>query len=439
MVKEKRTVLAKKAKTTKGIKKHACTFPGCPVICVTPAALKIHFRVHSGEKPFACEHPGCDSTFTQKGQLKLHLMIHTGEKPHECDFPHCGKCFINRSRLRRHKLKHTDEKPHPCTFPGCDFSARTHENLKNHMRTHKEGKPFACDFPGCEFTTKHPGQIKKHKVIHTGNKPHACDFPGCGFSSAYLKSLKHHKMTHIGVKPHSCDFPGCDFSSVSSSNLKIHRRLHTGEKPYSCPHPGCNYRAVGMRYIRSHMLTHIPGAQRVRYKKQELRVTKMLTEWNYLYDCEVTINAFRLNCVVDTQRHFSRLDYVIPSCVNAILILEVDENAHFWYNLSCELSRMADIRCALETANITLPIYWIRYNPNGTYHVGGENVFIRRADREVALKAKLDELCSPDYVPENQVNIHYMYYDLMSKESGPEIMFDQDFPEMMREVVSWNP
>lgn len=99
---------------------------------------------------------------------------------------------------------------------------------------------------------------------------------------------------------------------------------------------------------------------------------------------------------------------------------------------------MSDVRTSLMKAGYELPIYWIRYNPNGKYNVDFEEVKISREKRELALKAKLEELCSPEYKPKNEVSIHYMYYDLMSEEMGPEIMYDEAFPEVMREVVSWN-
>lgn len=80
----------------------------------------------------------------------------------------------------------------------------------------------------------------------------------------------------------------------------------------------------------------------------------------YTVDCETTINALSGRCLTDTQRYFSRLDFIIVNCVNAICILEVDEDQHYWYNLSCEMSRMADVRASLALAGYTLPIYWIR-------------------------------------------------------------------------------
>lgn len=88
-------------------------------------------------------------------------------------------------------------------------------------------------------------------------------------------------------------------------------------------------------------------------------------------------------------------------------------------------------------AGYTLPIYWIRYNPNGKYHIGNDQIKIFRPEREIKLKDHIDMICSSDFIPENQVNIHYMFYDLNSEISGPSIKFDPDFPEVMNEVVSW--
>ena len=216
----------------------------------------------------------------------------------------------------------------------------------------------------------------------------------------------------------------------------MHMKRHNNERDYVCDFPGCDHKYFIPSDLTRHKKTHTPEGQ-IRHKKQEKRVTKMLTLWDYQYDPEVTINASRNNCLPDTNRHYSRLDYHILNITSCIVLLEVDEMAHYWYELSCELGRMADIRASLLKAGITKPIYWIRYNPNGKYHVDFEEVKISREKRELALKAKLESLCSPEFVPENEVSIHYMYYDLMSEEMGPEIMYDEAFPEVMRSVVSW--
>lgn len=213
-------------------------------------------------------------------------------------------------------------------------------------------------------------------------------------------------------------------------------RIHTGQKPYSCTFPGCDYRSCRSGDLQTHATTHTPEGQ-IRRKKQENRVNEALKKWGYAADVETTINAANQNCLADTQRYYSRLDFRIVNCTSATLILEVDEEQHSWYNLSCEFSRMSDVRASLVKAGYELPIYWIRYNPNGKYRVGSKQVEIPTKERELALKEHLERLCDIAFVPNNEVNIHYMYYDLVSEQSGPEIMCDPDFPEAYKECTSW--
>lgn len=93
----------------------------------------------------------------------------------------------------------------------------------------------------------------------------------------------------------------------------------------------------------------------------------------------------------------------------------------------------------IDDSNVgyTLPIYWIRYNPNGKYRVGSEQIKIRRPRREELLQQHLATVCSPDFTPKYQENIHFMFYDLVSEEEGPEITRDENFPRVMVEMVSW--
>ena len=303
-------------------------------------------------------------------------------------------------------------------------------------RTNTGLKPHVCDFEGCLSAFARSGHLTRHKRAHTGVKPYVCDFEGCLAAFTESGNLAKHMRTHTGVKPYVCNFEGCGSAFAAPGNLITHERTHTGVRPHVCDFEGCGAAFVQSGNLASHKRTHTIDGQ-IRRKKQENRVNKLLQAWGYTVDCETTIDALSGRCLVDTQRHFSRLDFRIVNCVNAICILEVDEDQHYWYNLSCEMSRMADVRASLALAGYTLPIYWVRYNPNGKYHVGSEQVKTTRREREVALKKHLAEICSPDFVPRNQVNVHFIYYDLISERSGPEIMTDTDFPDALRECVSW--
>lgn len=224
--------------------------------------------------------------------------------------------------------------------------------------------------------------------------------------------------------------------AFTKADMEVHKRTHSDEKPFQCDLEWCKQAFSQSNQLTRHKKTHTIEGQ-IRRKKHENRVNKLLKEWGYTVDCETTINALSGKCLTDTQRYFSRLDFRVVNCVNAICIIEVDEFAHYWYQLKCEMGRMADVRASLAIAGYTLPIYWIRYSPCGKYRVGSEEIKIQRPAREKLLQEHLAKVCSPDFTPKYQENVYYMFDDLVSKEEGPKIMLDPDFPDAMKNVGSW--
>lgn len=275
-------------------------------------------------------------------------------------------------------------------------------------------------------------------MIHAGSYALKCDIAGCPYRGFGQDSLDAHMILKHPHKqyehPFACGTCGIPFSTKDL--LPIHIIKHTNKNPFSCDFVGCDKSFPSKGDLSKHKKTHTIEGQ-IRQKKQENQLNKKLNEWGYFVDCETTINALSGKCLTDTQRHFSRLDFRIINCVSAICIIECDENQHFFYELSCEASRMADVRAALVIAGYTLPIYWIRYSPCGKYRVGSEEIKIQRPQREQALHEHLAKVCSPDFTPTNQESVHYLFYDLVSKKEGPTIMLDPDFPEIMKSVVSW--
>lgn len=376
----------------------------------------------------------CDFWAFTPSDLVKHVRTHTGEKPFCCDFGECTKAFSQKGSLNLHMKRHFGVKPHVCAHPGCDFRSLDKRNLESHRRTHSGEKPYSCHLCGTSFSDQ--SAMRRHEDTHAGIKKHKCTFNGCDYSAYRLSSVVIHFRTHTGEKPFPCSFNGCDYRSCDASTLVKHERTHTGEKPFVCHFGGCDYKSADSGSLVSHKATHTIEGQ-IRRKKQEHRVNKILKEWGYDVDPELTIKAKSSNCLADTDRYYARIDFTIINCTNAILILEVDENAHSWYNLSCEFSRMTDVQASLALAGYTAPIYWLRYNPNGKYHIGGEQVKMHRPKREAALKKHLAKLCSPDFEPKHQMNLHYMFYDLGSSEAGPAIMSDIDFPAVVKPYVSW--
>ena len=378
----------------------------------------------STKKIYKCKYADCGLYYSSYSHLEFHVRVHhTGEKPFGCDYKDCECKFAKYNHLEKHKQKHSYEKltvydifgeteiTHECKYATCGLKFSRYDRLKSHVRRFHTGEtPFACCYKDCESKFATHSELIYHNLKHTGKKryiekKYKCDHENCEAKFAAPSLLEKHKRTHTGERPFACDICGSRFSQ--DSNLGIHRKTHT-----------------------------ISG--QIRRKTQENNLTKKLKEWGFSVDVETTINAKRGTCLNDTNRYYSRLDYHVINCTNAILLIECDEDQHSWYELSCEFSRMSDVRASLVTAGYELPIYWIRYNPNGKYHIGSKQVKLDRPKREIALKAKLEELCSPDFVPDKQVNIHYMFYDLMSEELGPEIMIESDFPEQLQDCVSCN-
>ncbi|XP_032413162.1 sal-like protein 3 isoform X1 [Xiphophorus hellerii] len=78
----------------------------CHRILSCQSALRMHYRVHTGERPFKCK--VCSRAFTTKGNLKTHVTVHRETPPvqvqHSC--PICEKKFTNAVALQQHIRLH---------------------------------------------------------------------------------------------------------------------------------------------------------------------------------------------------------------------------------------------------------------------------------------------------------------------------------------------
>ena len=100
------------------------------------------------------------------------------------------------------------------------------------------------------------------------------------------------------------------------------------------------------------------------------RRTAMLKDERAFFDflaengVSVTQRSYRVEYqCIDTTRKYSLIDGVIIAA-DIVVCLELDEDAHEYYDPTCEKARMNDATAELKIAFPDRPIAWIRVNPH---------------------------------------------------------------------------
>ena len=125
-------------------KKQIC--PHCSKAFRTPAQLKIHIRLHTGEKPYKCEF--CPAAFAQVGPLKYHRSLHTGEKPYICEV--CRKAFPTHTAAKNHITKCANKVTIMYQCETCSKQFKRLENLQRHVVSH-QSKPLEIIMYQCDL------------------------------------------------------------------------------------------------------------------------------------------------------------------------------------------------------------------------------------------------------------------------------------------------
>jgi hypothetical protein len=342
---------------------------------------------------------------------------------------------ISEMEERSSKRAKLASKPHVCDFLGCDYRSAYKDSLKRHRNAvHLKQRPHICSVDGCNARFAEKGNLLVHRRIHTGSQPFKCDYKDCGKACSQFSDLKRHiNAVHLELKPNPCSFVGCGMMFSGRGDLKRHiNAVHFKHKPHICSFVGCEIAFSHRGNLKSHFKSqHTPEGQAC-HKKQETRIAKVLTRNGYDYKREhhISFSCFSQ----ESTSKFARIDFVLQLS-GSIVFLEVDEHQHrYGYDPSCDMRRMAHVMQALALDGNTLPVVFLRYNPQA-FKVDGETCRTLRVDREARLLRWLADH-RPD--PSRPLTIVYMYYDTLTSDEGnvAEVSLDADYNPTMRHCIT---
>uniref|UniRef100_A0A671Q7Z4 Sal-like protein 3 n=1 Tax=Sinocyclocheilus anshuiensis TaxID=1608454 RepID=A0A671Q7Z4_9TELE len=175
----------------------------CHRVLSCQSALKMHYRIHTGERPFKCKI--CGRAFTTKGNLKTHFGVHRSKPPlrvqHSC--PICQKKFTNAVVLQQHIRMHMGGQipntPQPESFQDMDTDLSFDENNLDTMSNYDEDLIDEMDQAIEDETGHKEGNVdppKKH--LYTQMSPSTS--PPTSLISSIVGLENEIKLTDLTVK-----------------------------------------------------------------------------------------------------------------------------------------------------------------------------------------------------------------------------------------------
>lgn len=289
-----------------------CQQEGCPKSSASPSNFCVK---HGGGK--RCQEEGCT-----KGAVQPHnfCVKHGGGK--RCQNEECSNGVQSRSIF--------------CITHGGGKRCQTEECTKSAVLPttfcieHGGGK--RCQKEGCTKSSRSPSIFCKG---HGGG--HRCTHVGCTKSSVYPSVFC---ILHGGGK--RCQHVDCGRSARPTYDFCV---FHGGGYRCSC----CEICSVFKKGQECYTCRKGKG----KIKSYEIMVDKYLNE----HSEDVGFYSYN-DTVLPCSPNRRRPDFVWV-LKDRLVILEVDEHSHRFYNFECEIARITEL---MEQAN-TLPLILIRFNP----------------------------------------------------------------------------
>ena len=190
-------------------------------------------------------------------------------------------------------------------------------------------------------------------------------------------------------------------------DYKNTKKIHNPTKEFQCKYEYCPYETHHLSSLKGHEERIHSEEGIIRQKKQEEKIAKLLLRNEIPFIREHSIS---FSCISDANK-YARIDFVIE-LNGGIIFLEVDEHQHrFGYDsVNCDLKRMSYVMESLVYDGNTVPILWLRYNPN-TYYENEIKQSIRQYEREEILVDFMR-----NWSPGSDMEIKYFFYNLIDGE-----------------------
>ena len=228
------------------------------------------------------------------------------------------------------------------------------------------------------------------------------------------------------MNPFSCDFEDCEAAFKRKHHLDLHKLLHVDESPLKCDHEDCDAAFRQGAHLKRHVFFYHTDKGILDRKKEEAAVEKVLQEAGIEFKRE---HSVLFSCINDADNRYARIDFVVVQN-GVVLFIEIDEVQHSYYSVSCEIARMAKVFEALQMEQNSLPVVFIRFNPNA-YRVDDMLQRVSKQSRYAKLIEEINAITAEHLPP---FSIIYMYYTSRRESTDmiPTIFDDPDYAEAMK-------